>query len=116
MSATLWMKSTCTTCREARAALAAAGLAVQVRDYARIALTRAELEGLLPEDPTPFMGTRSPAYKALGLAGRRLSKEEAITLILQDANLLKRPILVHAGGVVVGFQREAYARLETESA
>lgn len=111
MKATLWMKSTCTTCRNARADLLRRGIELEVRDYARQPLTRAELEGLLPEDPTPMMGNKSPKYRELGLKDRRLTREEAIGLILEDCNLLKRPILVHPKGVVVGYDVPGYEQL-----
>ena len=92
MRAVLWMKSSCTTCRNAKARLA-------------------ELAGLLPTDPTPMLGNKSPKFKELGLKDRRLSKAEAVELMVQDNNLLKRPILVHPKGTVIGFDAEAYARL-----
>jgi len=108
---TLWMKSTCTTCRNAKAKLAELGLAVETRDYARTPLTAEELERLLPEDFAPLLGTKSPRYKVLGLRDRKLTKAEAIALMVQDNNLLKRPLLVHPGGTVIGFDAAAYERL-----
>jgi arsenate reductase len=84
---------------------------VETRDYARTPLTAEELERLLPEDPAPMLGTRSPKYKELGLKYRKLSKAEAIALMVQDNNLLKRPILVHPKGIVTGFDPAAYAKL-----
>jgi arsenate reductase len=105
------MKSSCTTCRNARAKLAELGIEVEVRDYFKRPLEAAELEGLLPEDPAPLLGTKSPKFKELGLQGRRLTKAEAIALMVQDNNLLKRPILVHSKGVIIGFDAGAYAKL-----
>ncbi|GLH72397.1 arsenate reductase family protein [Geothrix limicola] len=107
----LWMKSSCTTCRNAKAKLAELGIEVEVRDYFKKPLEAAELARLLPEDPAPMLGTKSPKYKELGLKDRKLSKAEAIALMLQDNNLLKRPILVHSKGVIIGFQPEIYATL-----
>lgn len=112
MKPVLWMKSSCTTCRAARAKLASLGLEVTVRDYSRDPLTAQELDGLLPADPAPMLGTRSPAFKALGLKGRALTKAEAIVLMVADNNLLKRPILVHPRGTVIGFDAAAYENLE----
>ena len=103
MKPTLWMKSSCTTCRNAKAKLAELGLEVEVRDYFKRPLESAELERLLPVDPAPMLGTKSPKYKELGLKDRKLSKAEAIALMVADNNLLKRPILVHPKGTVIGF-------------
>ena len=111
MKAVLWMKSSCTTCRNAKARLAELGIQVEIRDYYRKPLEAAELEALLPEDPTSMLGTKSPKYKELGLKDRRLTKAEAIALMVEDNNLLKRPILVHPRGTVIGFDPEAYAHL-----
>lgn len=111
MKPTLWMKSTCTTCREAKARLAELGVEAEVRDYAKRPLEAAELERLLPADPASMLGTKSPKYRELGLKGRTLSKAEAIALMVQDNNLLKRPILVHPRGVIIGFDRAAYETL-----
>ncbi len=111
MKATLWMKSTCTTCRDAKAKLAALGVEVEVRDYAKRPLEADELEKLLPSDPAPMLGTKSPKYRELGLKDRKLSKAEAIALMVQDNNLLKRPILIHPQGVIIGFDRDAYEKL-----
>lgn len=111
MSPVLWMKSTCTTCRNAKAQLAALGIGVEIRDYAKQPLEAAELERLLPEDPSSMLGSRSPKYKELGLKDRKLTRAEAIALMVQDNNLLRRPILVHSGGVIIGFDPAAYAAL-----
>lgn len=111
MRPVLWMKSSCTTCRNAKAKLAELGIEVEVRDYFKRPLEAAELAGLLPEDPAPMLGTKSPKYKELGLKDRRLTKAEAIALMVADNNLLKRPILVHPKGVIIGFDAAAYATL-----
>lgn len=105
------MKSSCTTCRNAKAKLEELGIEVEVRDYFKKPLAAAELEKLLPKDPTPMLGTKSPKYRELGLKDRRLGKEEAIMLMVMDNNLLKRPILVHSKGVIIGFDASAYAKL-----
>jgi len=111
VKAVLWMKSSCTTCRNAKAKLAELGIEAEIRDYFRKPLEAGELEALLPADPAPMLGTKSPKYKELGLKDRRLTKAEAIALIVQDNNLLKRPILVHPGGTIIGFDIDAYTRL-----
>lgn len=111
MTPVLWMKSSCTTCRAAKAELARLGIEAEIRDYSKRPLAAAELERLLLEDPAPMLGTKSPKYRELGLKDRQLSKAEAIALMVEDNNLLKRPILVHPAGTVIGFDAAAYARL-----
>jgi Spx/MgsR family transcriptional regulator len=105
------MKSSCTTCRGAKAKLAELGIEVVVRDYHKKPLEAVELERLLPADPSPMLGTKSPKYRELGLKDRKLSKAEAVRLMVEDNNLLKRPILVHPKGVIIGFDAGVYATL-----
>ena len=44
MKPVLWMKSSCTTCRDAKAKLAELGIEVEIRDYFKAPLESAELE------------------------------------------------------------------------
>jgi arsenate reductase-like glutaredoxin family protein len=39
------------------------------------------------------------------------SKKEAIDLMMQQPNLIRRPILVRGNKVVFGFDKEAYGKL-----
>lgn len=112
MKPVLWMKSSCTTCRKAKALLLELGIDAAIRDYWKQPLRPVELDALLPQDPAPFLGNKSPKYKELGLKDRRLDKAETIALMVEDNNLLKRPILVHAEGVIIGFDEAAYRTLK----
>ena len=53
------------------------------------------------------MSTRSPVFKQRPLPA---SKQEAIELMLENPNLIKRPILVRGSKVTFGFDRKAYAK------
>jgi arsenate reductase-like glutaredoxin family protein len=56
------------------------------------------------------LNTRSPAYKALG--GRKLSKAEALDLMAEDVNLIKRPLVLgKAGKAVLGYKPDEYDSL-----
>ena len=58
------------------------------------------------------LSTRSPAYKARNLGARELSKDEAIDLLLEDPNLMRRPLVLgSAGKAVLGFVPEEYDSL-----
>jgi arsenate reductase-like glutaredoxin family protein len=54
------------------------------------------------------VSTRSPVFN-----GRPLprSKKEAIDLMLQNPNLIRRPILIKGSKVIFGFDRERYGKL-----
>jgi arsenate reductase-like glutaredoxin family protein len=55
-----------------------------------------------------FVSRRSPVFKARPLPA---TKREAIDLMLEQPNLIKRPVLVTDSGVVFGFDKETYEKL-----
>jgi arsenate reductase-like glutaredoxin family protein len=55
-----------------------------------------------------FVSARSPVFKTRPLPR---SKAEAIDLMLEQPNLIKRPILVKGSKPIFGFDKSAYARL-----
>jgi Spx/MgsR family transcriptional regulator len=103
----LW-KSTCTTCRDARGFLKNdLGVELDERDYARAPFSAAELRELFAgRDPRDFLNPRSPAFKAMGLAGKRFGPEEAIALMVKEPNLIKRPIVIAGREMIAGFDRD----------
>ena len=54
-----------------------------------------------------FVSTRSPVFKQRPLPG---SKKEAIDLMMENPNLIRRPILVRGSRVTFGFDKKAYER------
>jgi arsenate reductase (glutaredoxin) len=56
------------------------------------------------------LNRRSPAFKALG--DRKLSKSEAIELMMKDVNLIKRPLVLGKGRAVLGYKPEEYDTLK----
>lgn len=55
-----------------------------------------------------FVSTRSPVFKTRALP---TSKREAIDLMLEQPNLIRRPVLVNGDEVTFGFDKAAYGRL-----
>jgi arsenate reductase len=83
------------------------GADLDERDYAKTALSPAELKDLFADrDPRDFLNPRSPAFKAMGLAGKTLSAEQAIALMVKEPNLIKRPIVVVGKEMIAGFDRD----------
>ena len=54
------------------------------------------------------MSRRSPVFKTRPLP---TSKKEAIDLMMEQPNLIKRPILVRGSKVIFGFDKEQYGKL-----
>ena len=61
-----------------------------------------------PEHFLDFVSTRSPVFKE-----RRLptSKKEAIALMIENPNLIRRPIVIKGSKVIFGFDKEQYDTL-----
>jgi arsenate reductase len=55
-----------------------------------------------------FVSTRSPVFKERGLPK---SKKEAIDLMMQNSNLIRRPIMVKGSRVLFGFDKDEYRKL-----
>ena len=58
-----------------------------------------------------ILSKRSPTYKSLDLGARKLSKSEAIDLMLEDPNLMRRPLVLAKGKAVFGYDAEEYENL-----
>ena len=55
-----------------------------------------------------FVSTRSPVFKERPLPA---SKKEAIALMLENPNLIRRPIVIKGSKVIFGFDKEQYGTL-----
>lgn len=53
------------------------------------------------------MSTRSPVFKERPLPK---TKKDAIDLMIENPNLIRRPILVRGSKVTFGFDKDAYER------
>ncbi len=82
-------------------------------DLAKEPPSRELLERLIDESRLEdFINKRSPAYKARNLGARKLTKKQAIDLMMEDPNLIRRPIVLSGPKrAVFGFDAEAYDKL-----
>ena len=55
-----------------------------------------------------FVSTRSPVFKERPLPK---SKKEAIAMMMENPNLIRRPIIVKGSTVIFGFDKDQYAKL-----
>ena len=71
--------------------------------------SRAFLEQHIDRDRfLDFVSTRSPVFKDRPLPR---SKKEAIDLMMDNPNLIKRPIFVKGATVIFGFDKPRYEKL-----
>jgi arsenate reductase len=105
-------KPTCSTCRKARDFMEKRGFQLYFRDLATERLSAAELEKLIGErNYTEFLNTRSALYHQKKMKENPPSRREAIRLMAKEPNLIRRPVVVAGGRVVVGFDEKGMARL-----
>jgi arsenate reductase (glutaredoxin) len=105
-------KPSCTTCRKARKYLQRRGYQLYFRDLTKQRLSPAELEKLIGKrDYTDFLNTRNELFRKKKMAEKPPSKKEAIRLMAKEPNLIRRPVVVAGGRVVVGFDENGMARL-----
>jgi Arsenate reductase and related proteins, glutaredoxin family len=85
------------------------GVTLNKHDLAKDPPSRGLLERLLAEGPLEeFVNTRSPAYKARNLDVSTMTRAEAIDLMLEEPNLIRRPLLLHGRDAVFGYKPERY--------
>ena len=97
-----------------RAELSRRRVAFTTRDLFKQPLTAAEIRVLARHTPggvRALLSTRTAQYKALGLDRRPVTEAELVELMAGEPRLLRRPLLLAEGSVLVGYDREAYGRL-----
>ena len=103
----------CGTCRKARQWLDANGVAYQYRDIRDERPTLDELRTWHAQSGLPtrkWFNTSGQLYKTMNLKDKLpdMSEAEQLELLASDGLLVKRPILVGEGFVLVGFKEEDY--------
>ena len=105
---TFYWKPSCTTCRNAREYLKKLKIDVEERDINKAPPSREFLDRHIDEERfLDFVSTRSPVFKERPLPK---SKKEAIDLMMENSNLIRRPILIRGSKVTFGFDKKDYER------
>ena len=88
------------------------GAEIESRDLDKTPLSVEEIEALIGErDYKLFLNTRNELYREKKMAEKPPSRREAITLMSKNPNLIKRPILLRGGQLLLGFDEAAYRKL-----
>jgi arsenate reductase (glutaredoxin) len=79
---------------------------LEERDINRTPPDRAFLEKHIdPDRFLDFVSTRSPVFKGRALPK---SKKEALDLMMEQPNLIKRPVLIRGNRAIFGFDKSRY--------
>ena len=71
-------------------------------------LSVAELERLIGKrDYREFLNTRNELYRERGMKENPPPRREALKLMSENPNLIRRPILVKDGKIILGYDEEA---------
>lgn len=103
----------CTTCQKAKQWLDENGVAYELRDIKAQNPTKDELTAWFRASGLPlrrFFNTSGLLYKSLELKTKlpTMSEDEMLALLATDGMLVKRPLLVGEGFVLVGFRAEEW--------
>ena len=87
------------------------GVAFEETDLNR-KLTVAELDKLIgARDYTQFLNSRNELYRERGMKENPPTRAEALRLMSDNPNLIKRPLLIRGGEIVLGFDEAGIERL-----
>ncbi len=103
----------CITCQKAKAWLDSNNISYDLRDIKQEHPTYDELVKWHKASGLPlrkFFNTSGTLYKSMNLKEKlpELSEEEQLRLLATDGMLVKRPILVGEGFVLVGFKQDEW--------
>ncbi len=111
-SAQFLQKPTCTTCREARAYMEKRGFDLHFRNLDKERLSAGELEQLIGDrDHRDFLNTRNGLYRRKNMKENPPARADAIRMMVDEPNLIRRPVIVAGGRIVLGFDQEKIDRL-----
>ncbi|WKY44549.1 arsenate reductase family protein [Eubacteriaceae bacterium ES2] len=99
----------CTTCQKAKKFLLAHNIDFSERHIVEENPSKEELLAWMDRfsgEPKKFFNTSGMAYRELGLKDKvkAMTREEMADILSQNGMLVKRPILLHDQGILIGFK------------
>jgi regulatory protein spx len=111
-TAKFFQLASCPTCRQARSFMKKRGFHLDVRDLQKNRLSAAELEKLIGRrDHEDFLNPRSKTFQEQDMDDNPPSRRQAVSWMAKDPGLIRRPVVVAGGRVVIGFDKNGMARL-----
>lgn len=65
-------------------------------------------------DHLAFLNTRNALYREMGMKSNPPCRADALRLMSENPNLIKRPVTVQGDDIVLGFAREGLASFATK--
>ncbi len=105
-------KPSCTTCRRAKAFLEKRKVDLECRDLGKDRMSVVELDELIGRrDYRIFLNTRNKLYRTRKMGENPPSRDEALKLMAEEPNLIRRPLALRGADIVLGYDEEALKRL-----
>jgi Spx/MgsR family transcriptional regulator len=111
--ATLYGIPNCDTVKKARAALDAQGVPYAFHDYKKAGVPEDRLrQWVAAKGWETLLNRAGTTFRKLPDADREgLDTERAIAIMLAHPSTIKRPVIEHPGGIMVGYDAAAIGRL-----
>lgn len=88
------------------------GFKLDFRNLDKERLSAAELENLIGErDHTEFLNSRNELYRERNMKEKPPSREDAVRMMAENPNLIRRPVIIGGGRIVLGFDEKGIGRL-----
>lgn len=82
------------------------------REYGKNPLSENELREIIGAGPVEsYLNTRTPLYREKNMKQKPPSLQEAITLMLKEPNLLRRPVIIKGKIKLTGFDEAAVKKI-----
>ena len=102
----------CDTVKKARKWLDASGLAYNFHDYKKEGADAGKLTAWIADKGVEIvLNKRGTTYRKLSDAEKAASadSQSAAALMVQHTSMIKRPVVEHPGGILVGFKEEEWS-------
>ena len=110
-----YQKPTCSTCRKAKKWLAAENIKADEVDL-NAGLSVAELDALIgTRDYLKFLNFRNEVYRERKMKAHPPARAEALQMMSENPNLIRRPILVKGAKIALGFDEDEFRAVSGRS-
>jgi len=83
-------------------------------DLGKTRWTAEQLDALVgPRNYLEFLNPRNELYRQRKMKQQPPSREEALKFMAQEPNLIRRPIVIRGGQMVLGYDEEGLSKLAT---
>jgi len=88
------------------------GVELETRDLDKEPMTKAELDALIgSRDYKEFLNSRNELYRKRDMKNNPPSRTEAINLMAETPNLIRRPVVVRGSRIALGFDEVALKKI-----